>query len=291
VFSHGFTSTYRNGRHFAEYLASHGFVVAAVDYPLTAMGAPGGPNVEDVGSQPADVSFLINAVSAQGEDPGHPLYGIVDAERIGVFGISLGGLTSTLVGFHPQWRDPRIDAVISIAGPTEFFEETFFREAALPFLMLAGDLDVLVPHEYNAAPVPEKVPGGELVTIAGGSHTGFSAGTAMLRWMDNTDAIGCWSVQSSIDPGAQAGWDGLLGDESLGIDYSAPDRLCQVDPLPPAMNVLRQQMISKLVVRAFFERELAAEPARRASAAGFLAETLPAELAEVSYVGGQLPGA
>ena len=41
-------------------------------------------------------------------------------------GLSLGGLTSTLLGFHPKWRDNRIGAVVSIAGPTAMLGEDFF---------------------------------------------------------------------------------------------------------------------------------------------------------------------
>ena len=48
VFSHGFTSLRHSGRYLAEHLAGYGFVVVAVDYPLTSMRAPGGPMLEDV---------------------------------------------------------------------------------------------------------------------------------------------------------------------------------------------------------------------------------------------------
>ena len=56
-----------------------------------------------------------------------------------------------------------------------------------------------------------------------------------------------------------------------------------MDPLPPTMNVLHQQALTKLVARAFFERSLAVLPATRAEADRFLGETLPAELPELSY--------
>ena len=35
----------------------------------------------------------------------------------------------------------------------------------------------------------------------------------------------------------------MFGPVDLGIDYSAPNELCTIDPLPKTMNVLRQQMI------------------------------------------------
>jgi predicted dienelactone hydrolase len=283
LFSHGFTSLRQNGEYLATHLASRGFVVVAVDYPLTNAWAPGGAMVEDVINQPGDISFLIDRLLGYSAVSGHALSGKVDPDRIGVFGISLGGLSSTLVGFHPRLGDPRIGAVLSIAGPSNFFTAAFFTHTDLPFMMLAGDLDVLVPYETNAAPIPAKKPGAELVTVRGGSHTGFSGGTALLRAMDNTDAVGCWSVGRYIDAGDSSQWLGLFGPAEMGIDYRAPNELCQIDPLPLTMNVLRQQMIARVVVAAFFEKYLARERAVREAAAGYLERSISAEIPEVSY--------
>src|SRR5690606_13309203 len=117
-------------------------------------------------------------------DASHRLHGQIDAERIGALGLSLGGLTTTLAVFHPELRDPRIRAAISIAGPTFVFTPAFYRHHSLPFLMLAGDIDALVPYGANAAPVPERVPGGELVTLRAGSHTGFAGPATVMRWLN-----------------------------------------------------------------------------------------------------------
>lgn len=285
LFSHGFTSMRGNGRYLAEHLASHGYAVVAVDYPLTSLGAPGGPNERDVVNQPGDLSFLIDTLLAYSDSSGHRLSGRLDAARIGVFGISLGGLTSTLATYHPQWRDPRIAASISIAGPTLFFTERFFAGVQRPFLMLAGEQDALVPYATNAAPIPGKVPGGELLTVHGASHTGFSGGALWFRGLRNPDAIGCFAVERSIEDGSEDSWAGMLGSPAQGIDYDIPNELCRVDPLPEALNVSRQHMITRLVVTAFFDREFAPQPRRRAAAGRFLSTTLPAELAEVSYRG------
>jgi predicted dienelactone hydrolase len=285
VFSHGFTSLRGNGRYLGEHLASHGYVVAAVDYPLTSAWAPGGAYVEDVVQQPGDISFLIDALERLARREGHDLAGRIDTTRIGAFGISLGGLTSTLAGFHPDLRDARIGAVLSIAGPTNFFTATFFRHADIPFLVLAGNLDALVPWEANAEPVPRKAPGARLVTVLGGSHTGFSHGSAWLRMMKNTDALGCWSVTRFIDAGDSSDWEGLLGTPSQGLDYSAPNELCRVDPLPETINVLRQQMIARVVVRAFFDSVFDSSADRRREASRYLDTILAQELDDVSVAG------
>jgi dienelactone hydrolase len=283
VYSHGFSSMREGGAYLAEYLASYGYVVVAANFPLTTMGAPDRPYVKDVVNQPGDVSFLIDSLLAQSNDSQHMLQGMVDEQRIGVTGISLGGMTTTLVAFHPTLGDRRIKAALSIAGPTAQFTDVFFESPQVPFLMLAGDLDALVPYASNAAPVLEKVPGSQLVTVLGASHTGFAGPAGSLRWMNNPDALGCYVVNQSIEDDIQEPWFDLLGTPEQGIDYNSTNELCLVDPLPEAMNPLRQQMITAIVVRAFFDSILAATAEDRAAAGEFLSETLPAELAEVEY--------
>ena len=86
VYSHGFSSTHEGGAYLAQHLASRGYVVVSVDFPLTNMKAPGGPEVKDVVNQPADVSFLIDSLLAQSDSSGHPLAGMIDRDRIGVTG-------------------------------------------------------------------------------------------------------------------------------------------------------------------------------------------------------------
>jgi hypothetical protein len=61
VYSHGFMSTRDGGAYLAETLASHGYVVAAPDHPLTRL-APCGRRADDVVNQPGDVSAVIDGV-------------------------------------------------------------------------------------------------------------------------------------------------------------------------------------------------------------------------------------
>ena len=194
IYSHGFVSNRNGGSYIAEHLASHGYVVVAADYPLTHGGAPGGPLISDVVHQPGDVAFLIDSViDLNGAD--RPFPGRIDTARIGVAGLSLGGLASTLVAFHPRLRDPRIKAAVSIAGPAHMFTEAFFDTAMLPFLMIAGTVDALVDYESNASTIPDRAARGGLVTIEGGSHTSFAAiAEPLLRFMAHPDALGCTAV-------------------------------------------------------------------------------------------------
>lgn len=285
VYSHGFSSNRSGGAYLAEQLASIGYVVVAVDYPLTNGLAPGGPDVKDVVNQPADVSFLIDTLLSLSSDPKHALAGKVDPERIGVTGISLGGMTSTLAAFHPTSGDPRIKAALSIAGPTEQFTEAFYRHRQVPFLMLATDTDALVTYKSNALPVLDNIPGAQLVTIFQASHTGFAGPAGALRWMNNPDALGCYMVLKNIgdDMAAEEPWYDLLGTEEQGINFHAKNELCMVDPLPEVMNPLRQQMITSIVVSSFFQSQFSQQANVRVAAQTFLSQTLAGELAEVAY--------
>ncbi len=281
VFSHGFSSLRVTGVYLGRQLASLGYVVVAVDYPLTNSAAPGGPNVKDVVNQPADISFLIDTLLAQSGDSEHDLAGKVDGDRIGVMGISLGGMTSTLAAFHPETGDSRIKAAMSIAGPTEQFTEVFFSHRQVPFLMLASDSDAVVSYEVNALPVL-KIPGAQLVTIKQASHSGFGGPAGFLRWMDNPDAIGCYMVLMNAGDDLTQPWFDLIGTEEQGINYQAELKVCE-DPLVKTMNPLRQQMITSVVVSSFFQSHFADSASERKAAQVFLSETLAKEVGDVEY--------
>ncbi len=283
VYSHGFSSNRRGGAYLGEHLASHGYVVVAANFPLTNTYAPDRPWVRDIVNQPGDVSFLIDQLLARSTDADDGLWRMIDERRIGVTGISLGGMTSTLAAFHPELGDERIGAAMSIAGPTRQFLPAFFRHREVPFLMLAADIDALVPFASNAAPVLDMVPESQLVTVLNGSHTGFSGQSTPLRFMSNPDALGCYIVLRNIENDNDDFWLDVLGTREQGINYDAVNELCLMDPLPVAMNPMRQQMITALVVRAFFDSQFADEDDDRELAQDFLSDVLPGELEEVRY--------
>jgi len=129
------------------------------------MKAPGGANVFDVVNQPGDVSFLIDTLLAWSGDPENDFHQRIDAARIGIAGTSLGGMTTELTAYHPRLRDPRVKAAVSIAGPLQLFGRAFFAESTLPFMMVAGDIDAMVPYEQNARPVLERVNNAWLVSL------------------------------------------------------------------------------------------------------------------------------
>jgi predicted dienelactone hydrolase len=287
VYSHGFMSRREGGTYLARHLASHGYVVAAADFPATNGDAPGGPNVEDVVNQPQDVRFLIDSVLAL-EGDARPFEGAIDEARIGVMGLSLGGLTSTLVAFHPALGDPRVRVAISIAGPGEIFSRRFFEAGDVPFLMIAGTADAIVPYAANAPRLLERVPGGALVTLDGGSHVGFAdLAPRVFRFSDNPDAIGCRYLRRNLDVDADPDPDGpfaALGGPAVGIELREDAaRPCADDALVHAMRPARQHVLTTLAVRAFLDSVFADSESARSAASRYLAHTFAVELPEARF--------
>ena len=283
VYSHGFMSSRYGGRYLAEHLASYGYVVVAADFPLSHYGAPGGPNAGDVLNQPGDVSFLIDRTLALPARE-RPFAGEIDPERIGAFGLSLGGLTTSLVAFHPQLRDPRVRAALSIAGPGAMFTAHFYEQAELPFLMIAGTADAMIDYELNAAPLPGLIRRGGLVTIQRATHAGFDdVAAGFQRLLGNLDSFGCRILLATLDLDAGKRLFAGLGTPEIGVIDPGDEALPCRKHFDDAMQAGLQHQLTTLVVRAFFDSQFADDPDERAAADAFLTRVLPGERPDVVY--------
>lgn len=164
VFSHGFGAHRRQSTFFCTHLASHGYVVAAVEHTgntvvetvqtMMAAQLEGAvpPNLDAILSEvipprPADVSFVIDRLLAGAAD-GVPA---IDADRIGMSGHSFGGWTTLMAA----GRDGRIRAALPLAPaggwsplpPTQALTDAldFSWGRDVPTLFLVADLDTLLP--------------------------------------------------------------------------------------------------------------------------------------------------
>jgi dienelactone hydrolase len=162
-FSHGYGGHRRQSTFLCTHLASHGYVVAAVDHTgntmLDVMQAmflqQAGEPVSEVGhvvrqfieARPADVDFLIERVLA-GE--AGDVAELVDSERIGMTGHSFGGWTTLAV----TRRNPRVRAALPLApaGGENPLGVDALRDALdfewgrdVPTLFLVAEYDSLLP--------------------------------------------------------------------------------------------------------------------------------------------------
>jgi hypothetical protein len=177
-----------------------------------------------------------------------------------------------------------VAAAISIAGVGNVFGPRFFDHAAIPFLMITGTADAIVDYELNAHPIPDRTHDGGLVSIAGGTHVGFAQVAAgVMRLLGNPDRVVCYLGGAHLEASPENPFSGLFGTAEQGLlevaEYPPP---C-VRTFDRTMAAGRQQMLTTLVVRTFFESHFAREPRVRADHEEFLVRILPAELPEVTY--------
>jgi predicted dienelactone hydrolase len=173
VFAHGFIGSRNQSRTYTKHLASHGYIVAAPDFPLTNAGAPGGPRIGDLVNQPGDVSFVIDSMLAQSADAASPLHGAVDGDAIGLTGHSLGAFT-TLLTVYGGRRDPRVKAALPISGSGCFLTESQTAGIDTPIMLLTGSADEIVApggnrRAYDLAHAPRY-----WVQLTGGNHIRFA---------------------------------------------------------------------------------------------------------------------
>ncbi len=293
VYSHGFMSFHDEGTYLARFLASHGYIVVLADFPSTNYFAPGGPYPGDVVNQPGDVRFIIDAVLKRNNDPDDSLFGQVDEQSIGALGLSLGGMTTELVTFDGRLRDERIRAAVSIAGPARMFTDTFFSYADVPFMMVAADIDAMVDYENNALLVKERDPDRVLVTLKGGSHTGFAGISAYIfKWLKNPDSVGCRSLRKNLAETTtpDKSFYADIEDEEYGVVAAQRTGRCAQDALPEAMRPAQQQMLTTLAVFSFFESLFNSDEQIRQQRREFLLTTLSEENSRVTVDAGDYDG-
>ncbi|MGQ0804169.1 MAG: alpha/beta hydrolase family protein [Actinomycetota bacterium] len=170
VLAHGFNGHPRKFAELSEAWAKAGYVVALPTFPLTndELGAP--TVVADFTNQPGDVSFVIDQLLELSRDRNDPLHGRLDRDRIGVAGLSLGGVTTFAVTYNTCCRDPRIDAAVTMAG-ARFGYDGDYEMTDVPLLLLHGDADPVLPYAGSAEAYAETTAPKFLVTIVGGGHS------------------------------------------------------------------------------------------------------------------------
>ncbi len=163
VFSHGFGGHRRQSTFFCTHLASHGYVVAAMDHTgntvldvlQMTLAARGGATVPEplsfletfIEARPRDVRYTIDRVL---DGAAADVAALVDDERIGMSGHSFGGWTTLAMAR----REPRIRALLPLApaggktplgaGPLSA-QLDFAWGREVPTLFLVAERDSLLP--------------------------------------------------------------------------------------------------------------------------------------------------
>jgi dienelactone hydrolase len=172
VFAHGFQAVSEVYRDIYLAWAEAGYVVAAPDFPLSSSRSTSNhPVAFDYVNQPADLGFLIDRLLEESAREDGVLAGLIDPERIGASGQSLGGMTTMGLVYHTCCADRRVDAAIPMAGRLAPFPDgTYTGGIETPLLVVHGDRDDTIPYAdgraiYDAASGPRFI-----LTIVGGDH-------------------------------------------------------------------------------------------------------------------------
>jgi predicted dienelactone hydrolase len=201
IFSHGRGSTGLYYAWFAQFLASHGYIVAAVDhYRANSYDSSIVYLANKLWQRPVDLNIDITFLLS---DPFWSKY--VDPSRIGVAGHSQGGFTALWIGgakvnadkylaFQRKWRnnemvpaylreqlpldaqpaldvrDSRIKAVFAMApGVVKPFgmDEAGLRQLTVPTYIVVGEKDTQTPAPENAEFAAQFIPHAQLNVLAG----------------------------------------------------------------------------------------------------------------------------
>ena len=156
VFSHG-NGGFRHQNTFqAEYLASHGYIVAAADHTgnaaVTVLPDQIVPYTSDTrqnersDDRPHDVSFLISRLSQLNHSEDHWLHGHVADGQCGAFGHSFGGFTVC----RAAELDSRIKAILPMTLTDAVRDDDEGNACKIPLLLVLGDTDRTVGDAGNA---------------------------------------------------------------------------------------------------------------------------------------------
>lgn len=155
VFSHGNGGFRHQNTYQAEYLASHGYIVAAADHTGNAATTILPDKIvpysldtrepERRDDRPHDVSFLITHLSELSASGDHWLRGRLVDGQIGAFGHSFGGFTVC----RAAELDARIKAIIPMTLTDALRDRPENNACKIPLLLILGDTDRTVGEGGN----------------------------------------------------------------------------------------------------------------------------------------------
>ena len=98
------------------------------------------------------------------------------------------GLPSTPSGLWPSFGDPRVKAVISMAGDAYLFDQRGLAELKVPVMAMGGTVDEGTPYMWGAKPTYDYAGSKNktLITFPGAGHMLFVDPCENLPWVQNS---------------------------------------------------------------------------------------------------------
>jgi predicted dienelactone hydrolase len=97
---------------------------------------------------------------------------------------ALAGLDAVPEGLWPAWTDPRVDAIVPLAGDAFFFGQAGLAQIRVPVMAIGGTLDSDSPFRWGTHPAYEYASSAKKVKIAlnGAEHMIFTGPCEKGPW-------------------------------------------------------------------------------------------------------------
>ncbi len=149
---------------------SDGYITAAPTFLVTKKQKNGKAVPSEIVKQAADAAFVLDGVlDLTQSHVANPLQGRIATAKVGVAGMSLGGMTVYGLISHTCCSDGRISAAVVMAGVHDDFPGGRYVHQKLPVFLMQGDADIGYHHSRSA--YEQLAPPKWFVTLHGEAHS------------------------------------------------------------------------------------------------------------------------
>lgn len=197
IYAHGTMGRADNATHIVKDLVRHGYVVAAPNFPLSSRESftkITTPDLSDVMNQTKDLSFIIDSLLADTS-----FKAMIQGQKIGSMGHSLGAVTDYFAVFGSRTREPRLSA-IALLGAGDPVQAALSNDMGLmgswlapvhvPVLFLTAEKDLFARMTGGHFAAYSRVPAPKFeVMINKGAHVWFRDGSDQPSDNKNPDCL------------------------------------------------------------------------------------------------------
>ena len=111
------------------------------------------------------------------------------------------GLDPMPEGLWPSVGDPRVTAIISMAGDSSLFDQVGLSKITVPMMAMGGTADTGEPYDWGDKPAYDYAASEQkaLVTFVGAEHMIFSTPCANKPWVSDHPAYGFFCLDPVWD--------------------------------------------------------------------------------------------
>ncbi len=230
IVSHGYPGNRYLMSHLGENLASKGYIVASIDHRDSTYGDHQAPS-SSVYNRTPDQLFVLDQMASLSAGKGSFLNGLVDTERTGIVGYSLGGtglinalgggfndavitneyapangLASRFATSNPEFRqnlDSRVKAGIAIAPwgmQAGMWSPEDLKGIRIPTFYMAGSLDETVGYENGPRAMFEHATNSDryLLTFINAGHNAIAPIPLPIEIHESDDHTGAYHYTDAV---------------------------------------------------------------------------------------------